>query len=57
LFEKIANSAVEGSDLIQKALNLPQKQYPLTGLVKLEWIGRLIKGNLNSKYTTPLLVV
>jgi uncharacterized protein (DUF1501 family) len=55
---KIANSAVEGSDLIQKALSQSTKetQYPVTGLGKnLEWIGRLIKGNLNSKiYYTSL---
>ncbi|MBC5841378.1 MAG: DUF1501 domain-containing protein [Flavobacteriaceae bacterium] len=55
---KIANSAVEGSELIQKALSQSnaETQYPATGLGKnLEWIGRLIKGNLNSKvYYTSL---
>ena len=55
---KIANSAVEGSDLIQKALtqSSAEVQYPTTGLGKnLAWIGRLIKGNLNSKvYYTSL---
>ena len=55
---KIANSAVEGSDLIQKALSQSSAEtiYPSTGLGKnLAWIGRLIKGNLNSKvYYTSL---
>lgn len=55
---KIANSAVEGSELIQKALaqTTQEIQYPTTGLGKnLAWIGRLIKGNLNSKvYYTSL---
>jgi uncharacterized protein (DUF1501 family) len=55
---KIANSAVEGSELIQKALaqSTAETQYPASGLGKnLEWIGRLIKGNLNSKvYYTSL---
>ena len=55
---KIANSVVEGSDEIQKALaksNL-EISYPKTGLAtNLAWIARLIKGNLNSKvYYTSL---
>jgi uncharacterized protein (DUF1501 family) len=55
---KIANSVSEGSDDIQKALkNTTNSEiiYPKTGLSKnLEWISKLIKGNLNSKvyYTT-----
>ncbi|MEC4005293.1 DUF1501 domain-containing protein [Flavobacterium sp. SUN052] len=55
---KIANSVVEGSDEIQKALEKSTSEitYPKTGLSKnLEWIARLIKGNLNSKvYYTSL---
>lgn len=56
---KVANSVVEGSDDIQKALtkSLPSDViYPKTGLAKnLEWISKLIKGNLNSKvYYTSL---
>ncbi|WP_409417543.1 DUF1501 domain-containing protein [Flavobacterium sp. PS2] len=55
---KIANSVVEGSDEIQKALAKSKTEisYPKTELSKnLEWIGRLIKGNLNSKvYYTSL---
>ncbi len=55
---KIANSVVEGSDDIQKALTNSKAEvsYPKTGLAKnLEWIARLIKGNLNSKvYYTSL---
>ena len=49
---KIANSVTEGSDDIQKALtkSTTEISYPKTGLAKnLEWIARLIKGNLNSK--------
>ncbi|MDN3677829.1 DUF1501 domain-containing protein [Flavobacterium paronense] len=49
---KIANSVSEGSDEIQKALakSTSENTYPKTGLGKnLEWIARLIKGNLNSK--------
>ena len=49
---KIANSVSEGSDDIQKALakSTSEITYPKTGLGKnLEWIARLIKGNLNSK--------
>lgn len=49
---KIANSVSEGSDEIQKALakSSAENSYPKTGLAKnLEWIARLIKGNLNSK--------
>ncbi|MDI9310127.1 MAG: DUF1501 domain-containing protein [Limnohabitans sp.] len=49
---KIANSVTEGADEIQKALSqsTTQNTYPKTGLAKnLEWIARLIKGNLNSK--------
>ena len=55
---KIANSINEGSDGIQKALKNAASSdvvYPKTGLAKnLEWISKLIKGNLNSKvyYTT-----
>jgi uncharacterized protein (DUF1501 family) len=55
---KIANSIEEGSDEIQKALKnaaVSDVIYPKTGLSKnLEWIAKLIKGNLNSKvyYTT-----
>ena len=55
---KIANSVVEGSDDIQKALARSKSEisYPKTDLSKnLEWIARLIKGNLNSKvYYTSL---
>lgn len=49
---KIASSVSEGSDEIQKALakSTTEVSYPKTGLSKnLEWIARLIKGNLNSK--------
>ena len=55
---KIANSVTEGSDEIQKALAKSKTEisYPKSGLSKnLEWIARLIKGNLNSKvYYTSL---
>lgn len=55
---KIANSLVEGSDGIQNALKQSKTEisYPKTGLSKnLEWIARLVKGNLNSKvYYTSL---
>lgn len=56
---KIANSVVEGSDEIQSALAksaVSEVIYPKTGLAKnLEWISKLIKGNLNSKvYYTSL---
>jgi uncharacterized protein (DUF1501 family) len=55
---KIANSVTEGSDEIQNALaqSTSEISYPKTGLSKnLEWIARLIKGNLNSKvYYTSL---
>jgi uncharacterized protein (DUF1501 family) len=55
---KIANSVTEGSDEIQKALGNSKTEitYPKSGLSKnLEWIARLIKGNLNSKvYYTSL---
>jgi uncharacterized protein (DUF1501 family) len=55
---KIANSVTEGSDEIQKALAKSKSEisYPKTELSKnLEWICRLIKGNLNSKvYYTSL---
>ena len=55
---KIANSVTEGSDVIQKALakSTSEISYPKTGLSKnLEWIARLVKGNLNSKvYYTSL---
>lgn len=50
---KIANSVIEGSNDIQKALAKSANSdvvYPKTGLAKnLEWISKLIKGNLNSK--------
>lgn len=49
---KVAASVVEGSDEIQKALQKSRSDIPYdkTGLAKnLEWIARLIKGNLNSK--------
>ncbi|KQB43185.1 Twin-arginine translocation pathway signal sequence domain protein precursor [Flavobacterium daejeonense] len=49
---KIASSVVEGSDEIQKALakSTTETTYPKTALGKnLEWIARLVKGNLNSK--------
>ena len=49
---KIANSVTEGSDEIQKALSksVAENSYPKTALAKnMEWIARLIKGNLNSK--------
>lgn len=55
---KIANSVTEGADEIQKALSNSKAEvsYPKTELSKnLEWIARLIKGNLNSKiYYTSL---
>ncbi|MDW8851523.1 DUF1501 domain-containing protein [Flavobacterium sp. MMLR14_040] len=55
---KIANSVIQGSDGIQKALKQSKTEisYPKTGLSKnLEWIARLVKGNLNSKvYYTSL---
>jgi uncharacterized protein (DUF1501 family) len=55
---KIANSVTEGSEEIQKALakSTTEQGYPKTGLAKnLEWIARLVKGNLNSKvYYTSL---
>lgn len=55
---KIANSVTEGSDEIQKALANSKSEisYPKSGLAKnLEWMARLIKGNLNSKvYYTSL---
>ena len=55
---KIANSVTEGSNDIQKALakSTSEISYPKTGLSKnLEWIARLVKGNLNSKvYYTSL---
>lgn len=49
---KIANSITEGADEIQKALENSKTEinYPKTQLGKnLEWIARLVKGNLNSK--------
>lgn len=49
---KVANSVLEGSEEIQKALtkSTAEISYPKSALGKnLEWIGRLIKGNLNSK--------
>ncbi len=49
---KIANSVTEGSEAIQKALakSTAEVGYPKTNLGKnLEWISRLVKGNLNSK--------
>ena len=55
---KVANSIDEGANEIQKALkntSISEVIYPKTGLAKnLEWISKLIKGNLNSKvyYTT-----
>lgn len=55
---KIANSVTEGAEDIQKALakSTAEMSYPKSGLAKnLEWIARLIKGNLNSKvYYTSL---
>jgi len=55
---KIANSITEGSEEIQKALTKSKSEisYPKTDLSRnLEWISRLIKGNLNSKvYYTSL---
>lgn len=55
---KIANSTIEGSNEIQNALSKSKTEisYNKTGLSKnLEWIARLIKGNLNSKvYYTSL---
>lgn len=56
---KIANSVIEGSDEIQKALvksTASDVVYPKSSLAKnLEWISKLIKGNLNSKvYYTSL---
>ena len=55
---KIANSLIEGSNEIQNALKQSKTEvsYPKTGLSKnLEWIARLVKGNLNSKvYYTSL---
>lgn len=49
---KIAYSVTEGADEIQKALakSTTEISYPKTNLGKnLEWIARLVKGNLNSK--------
>jgi len=49
---KVANSVLEGSEEIQKALtqSTTEISYPKSALGKnLEWISRLIKGNLNSK--------
>lgn len=49
---KVANSVLEGSEEIQKALakSTTETSYPKNALGKnLEWISRLIKGNLNSK--------
>lgn len=49
---KIADSVSEGSDEIQKAIakSSTEMSYPKTNLGKnLEWIARLIKGDLNSK--------
>ena len=49
---KVANSVLEGSEEIQKALtkSTTESSYPKTALGKnLEWIARLVKGNLNSK--------
>lgn len=55
---KIANSTIEGSNEIQNALSKSKTEisYNKTELSKnLEWIARLIKGNLNSKvYYTSL---
>ena len=55
---KIANSVIDGSDEIQKALakSTAEISYPKTALAtNLAWIARLIKGNLNSKvYNTSL---
>jgi uncharacterized protein (DUF1501 family) len=55
---KIANSVTEGAEDIQNALGKSTSDisYPKSGLAKnLEWIARLIKGNLNSKvYYTSL---
>jgi uncharacterized protein (DUF1501 family) len=55
---KVANAVTEGSEEIQKALSNSTADiaYPKTGLAKnLEWMARLIKGNLNSKvYYTSL---
>lgn len=56
---RVASSVIEGSDDIQKALaksTASDVVYPKTGLAKnLEWISKLIKGNLNSKvYYTSL---
>jgi len=55
---KVANSVTEGSEKIQKALAKSKSEisYPKAELSKnLEWISRLIKGNLNSKvYYTSL---
>ena len=56
---KIANAIDEGSDDIQNALKnatASDVSYPTTALAKnLEWISKLIKGNLNSKvYYTSL---
>jgi uncharacterized protein (DUF1501 family) len=50
--QKIANSMTEGADEIQKALakSTAEVSHPKTNLGKnLEWIARLVKGNLNSK--------
>jgi uncharacterized protein (DUF1501 family) len=49
---KIANSVSEGSEEIQKAIakSTTEISYPKTNFGKnIEWIARLIKGNLNSK--------
>lgn len=49
---KVANSVSEGSEEIQKALakSTSEVSYPKSALGRnLQWIARLIKGNLNSK--------
>ncbi|NER17858.1 DUF1501 domain-containing protein [Spongiivirga citrea] len=55
---KIAQSVTEGSESIQEALGRSKEEltYPKSKLANhLKWIGRLIKGNLNSKvYYTSL---
>ncbi|MBC9796011.1 DUF1501 domain-containing protein [Sinomicrobium weinanense] len=55
---KIANSVTEGSEQIQQALKKAKNSnmYPKSGLGRnLQWIARLIKGNLNTKvYYTSL---
>jgi hypothetical protein len=53
LFEN-SHSAIEGSDLIQKALSSARNNIRFNKQAKLSLDGSLIKGNLNSVYYTSL---